>query len=125
LFTIEASGNTDKSERFLNYLMKGNLYKNLNRFGKMGVAALAASTPAESGLTAASWNYEVEITATGCTISWTNGNLVGGVPLAILLQYGHGTGTGGYVAGRDYINPAIKPVFDQIAQGVWKQVTSA
>ena len=91
----------------------------------MGVAALQANTPVDSGATAASWDYRILATSRGLSIVWTNSNDAGGTPVAILLQYGHGTGTGGYVVGRDYINPAIKPVFDRIANDVWKVVTSA
>jgi hypothetical protein len=82
-------------------------------------------TPVDTGLTATSWGYEITNEPGKVTISWTNYNREGGALVAILLQYGHGTGTGGYVAGRDYINPAIKPIFDQIAEEVWRRVTSA
>lgn len=91
----------------------------------MGIGALAAATPHDSGLAASSWGYKVENSSGGVSISWTNTDVEGGFPVAIMLQYGHGTGTGGYVAGRDYINPAMKPIFDKIADRVWKAVTSA
>ena len=100
-------------------------FKTLDRFGRQGVAALSAATPVDSGETAASWYYEITRTKSSWTITFNNSHMVGGVPLAILLQYGHGTGTGGYVQGRDYINPAIQPVFDRIADEAWKAVTSA
>lgn len=89
----------------------------------MGVDALANATPVESGLTAQSWYFEVESGGGSHRITWKNRNVNQGVPIAIILQYGHGTGTGGYVAGRDYINPAIRPAFDKIADAVWKEVT--
>jgi hypothetical protein len=89
----------------------------------MGVDALANATPVESGLTAQSWYYEVESGGGRHRITWKNRNVNQGVPIAIILQYGHGTGTGGYVAGRDYINPAIRPAFEKIADEVWKEVT--
>lgn len=93
--------------------------------GAEGVAALAAATPAETGLTAESWTYEVTKEKGGVSINWINTNLRNGTPIAILIQYGHGTGTGGYVAGRDYINPALKPIFDKYSDIAWKAVTSA
>ena len=90
----------------------------------MGVSALESATPVDSGLTASSWDYEIHQSRNSAKIVWTNSNINQGVPIAIILQYGHGTRNGGYVQGRDYINPAIKPVFDRIAEGVWKEVTS-
>lgn len=90
-----------------------------------GVAALEAATPAESGLAAGSWGYKIESSKGRHSIVWTNNDIEDGFPVAIMLQYGYGTGTGGYVEGRDYINPALKPVFDRISDQVWKAVTSA
>ena len=87
------------------------------------MAALASATPVESGQTASSWYYEIEQSAGSTTIRFNNSNINKGVPIAIILQYGHGTGTGGWVQGRDYINPAIQPVFDRIVQEVWREVT--
>jgi len=86
---------------------------------------LAQSVPKDSGLAADSWNYEIERSATSVAIKWTNSDTENGFPVAIMLQYGYGTGTGGYVQGKDYINPAMKPIFDNIATQVWKAVTSA
>ena len=91
--------------------------------GRAGVAALSSATPVDSGETAASWYYEITNKNNTITISFHNSNIQNGVPIAILLQYGHGTGTGGWVQGRDYINPAIQPIFDQIAEYAWKEVT--
>lgn len=124
--TFETTGSLKKTEDFLAFLTKGDsLYKKLDKYGREGAAALSAATPVDSGATANSWGYEVRREAGGMTLTWTNGNVVGGVPVAILLQYGHGTGTGGYVSGRDYINPTLRPLFDRIANDVWKAVTSA
>jgi len=95
----------------------------LAKYGQMGVDALSAATPVETGMTARSWYYEVEASGGYYRIKWLNSHVNDGVPIAIILQYGHGTGTGGYVAGRDYINPAIKPAFDKIEAEVWKEVT--
>lgn len=95
----------------------------LSRYGQAGVAALASATPVESGKTANSWTYEIERKNGRIKISFLNTNIQNGVPIAIILQYGHGTGTGGWVEGRDYINPAIQPVFDKIANDAWREVT--
>lgn len=96
----------------------------LEHYASKGVAALASATPARSGLTAASWSSEVRVGSGTSEIIWTNSNVNNGVNIAVILQYGHGTGTGGYVAGEDYINPAIKPVMDQIATDILKAVKS-
>lgn len=119
-----ATGDFHNTEAFLKKMLKFNLAAKLRSAAAEGVAALAAATPKESGLTANSWTAEVTIGANGFTIEWQNTHVVSGVPIAIILQYGHGTGTGGYVQGRDYINPAIQPVFDKIADEIWKEVTS-
>lgn len=125
MLEFSSKGSFKNTERFLSRMSKGEVLKSLDKYGDMGVKALAAATPVESGETAASWSYEVENSGRSWSITWTNSHMAGGAPVAILLQYGHGTGTGGYVQGRDYINPAIKPIFDKIADGVWKAVTSA
>lgn len=96
---------------------------NLDKYGQEGVAALASATPVESGKTANSWYYEIENNKGSVSIRFLNSNIQNGVPIAIILQYGHGTGTGGWVEGRDYINPAIQPLFDKIADSAWKEVT--
>ena len=97
----------------------------LDEFGRDGVQALRNATPVDSGATAEAWDYEIKRTRNYTEIVWTNSNINDGVPIAVILQYGHGTGTGGYVQGRDYINPAIRPIFDKIAEKAWKVVTSA
>lgn len=116
-------GDYTATTQFLKRLAKNDLYANLDRYGKRGVAALSAATPAESGRTAQAWRYRVIKDSKRPGIEWYNTNAAGGVSVAVLIQYGHGTGTGGYVSGRDFINPAMRPVFDEIADAVWKEVT--
>jgi hypothetical protein len=126
MLSITFSGSFDRTDKFLAYLGKGELYKNLDVYARRGVAALAAETPTESGATAAGWDYILEVGPGYASIWWVNTHVdADGTPIAILLQYGHGTGTGGYVQGRDFINPAIKPIMDEIANAVWKGVQSA
>ena len=125
MIRFDVSGSFSRTDKFLATLSRGDFYRALDNAGREGVAALAAATPIESGLTSASWSYTIERSKGSASISWTNNQTINGVPLVILLQYGHGTGTGGYVQGRDIIKPAIKPVFDKIANDVWKAVTSA
>lgn len=117
------SGSTSNTQRFLKSLRTQNHYSGLDRLAQRGVEALRAATPVESGLTADSWSYELEVSRERVSITWKNSNVAGGAPVAILLQYGHGTGTGGYISGQDYINPALRPIFDEIADAVWKKVT--
>ena len=121
-FRISSRGSFRNTERFLTQLQKGNLFSELDKYGRIGVAALAAATPVDSGLTAYSWDYVINSGRDKTSISWINTNVNNGANVAILLQYGHGTGTGGYVAGYDYINPAIRPVFDQIADDIWAKI---
>lgn len=118
-------GDFKNLEKFLKAMKQNNLKKVLSQYGQKGVDALSAATPKDSGATAGSWDYSVEAGNGSISITWTNSVIVNGTPLVILLQYGHGTGTGGYVQGRDFINPAIQPIFDSIADGVWKVVTSS
>ena len=125
MITFSTSGSTKRTSAFLDKLQSRELWSGLESIAQRGVAALQASTPVESGLTAASWSYEIEIKNGATTISWLNSHVVDGVNVAVILQYGHGTGTGGYISGRDYVNPAIGPIFDEIANEVWKKVTSA
>lgn len=125
MITFTQQGSFDKTEKFLSYLNKGNLYGTLDAWARVGVAALASATPIDSGETARAWGYTITQKKSVTTITWTNTHIVNGVPIAIILQYGHGTGTGGYIQGRDYINPALKPTFSKIADQVWKAVTSA
>jgi hypothetical protein len=125
MLQINVKGSWDKTERWLDKMLHGDIYKTLEPYAERGRAALAAATPQETGLTAASWSYEIERDGDDVRIWWTNTDLDSeGTPIAIMLQYGHGTGTGGYVQGRDYINPVMQPIFDEIANEVWKEVTS-
>lgn len=112
--------------RLTKYLEKTKKVVNLgdlNKYGRQGVAALASATPIDSGKTASSWYYEITNANGKITISFNNSNINDNVPIAIILQYGHGTGTGGWVEGRDYINPAIQPIFDDIVDSAWREVT--
>lgn len=120
---IKHRGDFHKTNRFLKAAWTADVYSHLDDYARQGVAALAQATPISSGKTASLWGYSIDREGPGVTITWTNDNINKGVPVAIILQYGHGTGTGGYVEGRDYINPAIQPIMDRIAEGVWKEVT--
>lgn len=125
MIRFKQRGNFNNIDRFLAKMKRGDLFKSLEKYGRIGVSALSASTPVRSGKTASSWDYEVRITGSSASIYWTNSNINDGVNIAVIIQYGHGTGTGGYVQGMDYINPAMQPTFQQIADAVWKEVTSA
>lgn len=125
MIKITQKGDFKKTERFLKNVSNDKIFSSLKKYGQIGVQALSDATPVDSGKTASSWDYEIEIGGGSATIYWTNSNINKGVNIAVILQYGHGTRNGGYVVGRDYINPAIKPVFDQIADAVWKEVTSS
>lgn len=106
-------------------MLHGDQYSSLDTYGRIGVDALSRTTPRKTGLTAESWGYRIIADKTNPRIEWFNSNIQNGALIAVLLQYGHGTGTGGYVVGRDYINPALRPVFDKIAEDIWKKVKSA
>ena len=125
MIRITSKGDFDNTFRFLKKMSNFKVNKILEKYGAMGVSALAAATPVDSGLTANSWGYEISVGIEGATIHWTNTNQNNGVYIAVILQYGHGTGTGGYVQGRDYINPAIRPVFDKIAEEAWMEVVNS
>lgn len=123
MIKFKHKGNFKNAEKFFAQATKTKYAKILEKYGQEGVNALALATPLESGETANSWDYEVKSFGNSISIIFTNSNIVGGIPLAILLQYGHGTRNGGYVQGRDYINPAIQPIFDKIANEAWREVT--
>lgn len=116
-------GDFKKTFDFLRKAEKLDL-NDLMKYGRMGVEALQAATPKDTGRTADSWYYEINKRADGTiSLDFLNSNLGDGwAPIAILIQYGHATGNGGYVEGRDYINPAIQPIFDEIARSIWKEV---
>jgi hypothetical protein len=120
--TVRQKGDFAKLTRYLIKAKKAINLSDLDRYGKEGVAALSSATPVDTGLTARSWYYEIEKTETSVSISFYNSNVQRGIPIAIILQYGHGTRNGGWVQGRDYINPAIQPIFDNIAERAWKEV---
>ena len=123
MITFRQKGDFSKLTRYFERAKEKVRLSDLDKFGRAGVAALASATPIDSGLTASSWYYEIQHTRGSVTISFHNSNIQNGVPIAIILQYGHGTGTGGWVEGRDYINPAIQPIFDAIANNAWEEVT--
>ena len=125
MITFESKGDFKRTEKFLDKMKSGEIYRQIDKFARDGDDALSSATPRDSGETANLWRHTVIKSRSGVTITWFNGNVVDGVPIAVILQYGHGTGTGGYVQGVDYINPAIKPIFDRIAENVWKAVKSA
>ena len=125
MITFKHKGDFRKTDRFLRNALKASKLNGLEALAQKGVRALAKATPVESGKTAESWDYEIKRTHGAVYITWFNTNANNGVNIAVILQYGHGTGTGGYVAGRDYINPAIRPIFDEIADKAWKEVTKA
>ena len=122
MITIKSKGDLSKTYKFLKRAHSRSFLARLDKYGQEGVAALSAATPVDTGKTAASWSYVISNTKDGVTITWTNSNVVNGVPIALILQYGHGTRNGGYVQGRDYINPAIQPIFDKILDSAWKDV---
>lgn len=125
MITVKLSGSFNQMESFLKRASQLDILAVLNAGGQAGVTALSDVTPVGTGLAAHSWSYEVSGAGGSYAIWWTNSDIENGFPVVIMLQYGHGTGTGGYVAGIDFINPAIKPIFDKIADNVWKAVTSA
>ena len=123
MITFRQKGDFSNLTRYLERVKGAANLSLLDKYGKEGVAALASATPVDSGETANSWYYKIERKNGSASISFYNSNIQNGVPIAIILQYGHGTGTGGWVQGRDYINPAIQPIFDKIANEAWREVT--
>ena len=123
MISFRQTGDFSKLTRFLERAKETVRMSDLDRFGREGVAALASATPVDSGNTASSWYYQIEHKNGSSKITFFNSNIQNGVPIAIILQYGHGTRNGGWVQGRDYINPAIQPIFDKIADSAWKEVT--
>ena len=123
MISFRQKGDFSKLPSFLERAKESVKIGDLDKYGREGVAALSSATPIDSGKTANSWSYEITNKDGSVTISFNNSNIQNGVPIAIILQYGHGTKNGGWVQGRDYINPAIQPVFDEIVDKAWREVT--
>lgn len=124
MISVRHKGDYSNLTKYLEKAKRAAKVKVLEKYGQAGVDALASATPVDTGLTASSWSYKVETEGKKAKISFHNSNIQNGVPIAIILQYGHATGTGGWVEGRDYINPAIQPIFDKIIEDAWKEVTT-
>lgn len=124
MITFAQKGSFNKTEKFLKNAKNIKFDEILKRYGEEGVEALSNATPKDTGLSASSWGYEIKKTKDHVYIYWTNSNINKGIPIVLLIQYGHGTRNGGYVQGIDFINPAIRPIFDKIADGVWAEVRS-
>ena len=125
MISFRQKGDFSKTMQFLVKAKKGVKLSDLDKYGREGVAALASATPVDTGETANSWYYEIVHENETIAITFNNSHIQNGVPIAVILQYGHGTGTGGWVEGRDYINPAIQPLFDKIAENAWREVTKS
>ena len=123
MISFRQKGDFSKLTRYLERVKEVVHLGDLDKYGRAGVEALTSATPVDSGLTASSWYYEIKNQNGRISIDFCNSNINDGVPIAIILQFGHGTGTGGWVQGRDYINPAIQPIFDKIADEAWREVT--
>ena len=123
MITFKQKGDFSKVTAYLEKQRSSKREKLLNKYGKLGVEYLSEATPMDTGETANSWSYIVNSSEDKMSIEWNNSNINNGVPIAIILQYGHGTGTGGYVQGRDYINPAIQAVFDEMIKELWEEMT--
>lgn len=123
MISVRHKGDFEKVTKYLAKVEKAIKASDLDKYGREGISALESATPIESGLTARSWYYEIECKKGSSIIRFCNSNVQNGVPIAIILQYGHGTRNGGWVEGRDYINPAIQPIFDKIANNAWREVT--
>lgn len=124
VISFKYKGDDGKTSKWLEKLKRVDFLRRLDQYAVLGVQALASATPVDTGETAMSWWYEIEVTNDGAVITWTNSHVENGVNIAVILQYGHGTRNGGYVQGIDYINPAMRPVFDSIAEAAWKEVKS-
>lgn len=124
MITFKQKGDFKNTKAFMKALKNNDFFNILDQYGRRGVEALRQATPKDTGKTSESWDYEITKTDGSVSITWTNSYAPYGIPVAVLIQYGHGTRTGGYVQGIDYINPTLKPIFDEIAEGVWREVTS-
>ena len=124
MISIRHKGDYGKLTKYLEKMKRTARISILDKYGKAGVEALESATPKDTGLTSKSWYYKIEVTGKTATLTFCNSNIQNGIMIAIILQYGHGTGNGGWVEGRDYINPAIQPIFDEIVNDAWKEVTT-
>lgn len=124
MITLSQTGDWKKTTAFLEHAKKADITRVLKKYGDLGVQALRDATPKDTGKTANSWGFVLRISRNRYSIEWTNTNIVDGVPIALVIQYGHATPTGGYVKGRDYINPALRPIFDKLAEDAWKEVVN-
>lgn len=122
MFRLVSKGDFKKTRDFINRILKNDIFSGFDDYGRIGVEALSRATPVDTGRTARSWDYRIIRDHKHPGIEWFNTNEAGGTPVPILIQFGHGTGTGGYVVGRDFINPAMQPIFDRIAEDIWKKV---
>lgn len=122
VITVSLKGNFNKVDRFFDKIKHALKKGVFDKYGQMGVSALSAATPVDTGKTASSWEYDIEYYSDSVSLVWSNTNINDGVNIAVILQYGHGLANGGYVRGRDYINPAMRPVFDEIANNMWEEV---
>lgn len=125
LLTFNSKGSFRKTEKFLKKSLGRDYRKILEKYAKQGVDALSAATPVKTGLTAILWDYEIIQNKSSISICWNNSHVINGVNIAVILQYGHGTRNGGYVEGIDYINPALRPIFEELAEAAWKEVKSS
>lgn len=125
MITFKSRGDFKKLDRFMERMKEVAKLGDLNKYGREGVAALSSATPVDSGETAGSWSYDIVREDGRVSLVFSNSNIQNGVPIAIILQYGHATRNGGWVEGRDYINPAIQPIFDKIVEDAWKEVRRA
>lgn len=124
MITFKHTGDFKKTEQFFTRAKQLAIHTILAKYGPEGCSVLSKATPKDTGITASSWDYTIEVNALGYSIVWNNSNTNNGVPIAILIQYGHGTGTGGYVPPKDYINPAMKPLFDKMSEEIRKEVSN-
>lgn len=124
MITVKSKKGWNNTEKLLKNSLGNEWIRVLENYGRQGVQALAAATPVDSGNTASAWDYDIVKKGNSVSVIWNNSNIHNGVNIAIILQYGHGTGNGGYVQGRDYINPALRPIFDAMADAAWKEVTN-
>lgn len=123
MITISSKGNFNNTEKFFKKVATSNYISVFDKYGKEGVRLLSSATPVDTGKTSESWTYEVKKSKSGISIEWSNSNVVNGVQIAVIIQYGHGTQNGAYIQGQDYINPVIKPLFDILTNDIWKDVS--